>query len=161
MNCRIKAKVVINDPCRAISRLMRSVLFVRQFRPRVVNVKPFLPRRSAPFTSFPPKSVRLALGLLSVFQLVRPTTLVPTAATLTALTPSKQRQKVLTNTGIIVPGLSPSRRQTGCSLCSGGTSTNTRTTRNLRGLRRRLGKVNCRMSEREKSCRGKRLAISG
>lgn len=149
---RAKANVVIKDPKRAISRLMRSVLFVRRFHPRVVNVNPFLPRRSAPFTSYPPNDLARALALLSVFQLVRPRTLVPSAATLTDLAPSKHRGNVLTNTGMIVPGLSPMRRQGGCTLCSGGTSVNSRTTRKLHLLTRQLTTVNCRVSGDQKSC---------
>lgn len=154
MNCRAKANVVIKDPKRAARRLVRSVQFVRHFDPRVVNVNPFVPRPGAPFTKSPSKDVRRALQLLSVFQLVRPRTLVPTAATLTALTTSKHRQKVLTKTGMIVPGLSPRRMEKGCRLCGGGTSLNTRTTRKLTTLSRRLSTVDCEVIASEKSFKG-------
>lgn len=154
VNCRVKAKFVINTPFRAARGLTSSVLFLGRLGPRVIKVNPFVPRRSARFTSRPTKALRLALCLLKLVHLVLPGILLPTAATLNAVSPAKERRKVLTKTGIIVPGLSPARIHGSCLLCSGGVYANSRSTRYGGYLTRGVRSIKCRIIMSQKSSLG-------
>lgn len=152
VNCRANTKFVINSPFRAPRVLIESLGFVRGLDPRVYKVNPFMPRGTAGFGGRGRNSMDLILVLLSVVELLGPGVLLPTAATLNAISPLNQRGNVLRNTGIMVPGLSPIGREGSCSLCSGGVYAKSRTTRYVNYLTSGVGGVNCRVMASEKSC---------
>lgn len=156
LNCRINTNFVINSPFRARSVLTGRLVFLQGLHPSVINVKPFIPRGSAPFTSVPRNATRLALFVLSLVELALPCILLPTAATLNAVSPLNERGNVGTKTGILVPGLSPHNMEGGCVLCSGGVYANSRTTRYVRYLGHEVRAANYGVVASENSIRGPR-----
>lgn len=151
LKCRVNTKFVMNTPKRALRCLTRSLIFLGSLGPRVIKVKPFIPRRSAGFTRRPTKDISLALFLLSIVQVLLPRMLLPTAATLKALSPENERGNFRTNTGMMVPGLSPIGGHGRCRLCSGGVYANRRTTRYEKYLTEHIRSMNCRVIASHKS----------
>ncbi len=98
---------MVGSPYQTPETLARDLLFIRQFRPEMVGIGPFLPQSNTPFGGFPAGSVNLTLFLLSLIRIMLPDVLLPAATALGSAEEDGRIRGIMAGANVYMPNLSP------------------------------------------------------
>ena len=98
---------MVGSPGQKADHLARDLAFIRDFRPHMVGVGPFLPHKDTPFAKEPAGSVELTLYLLSIIRLLLPDVLLPATTALGTAAEDGQLRGLAAGANVIMPNLSP------------------------------------------------------
>lgn len=103
--------IMVGSPGQDVDQLIADILFIRQFRPEMIGIGPFLPHRDTPFANQSPGTLEQTLLLLSVFRLMHPAALIPSTTALATLSPSGRERGILAGANVVMPNLSPAKQR--------------------------------------------------
>ena len=98
---------MVGSPGQTPEDLVRDLRFLKEFRPHMVGIGPFLSHKDTPFREFPNGSGELTLFLLSLIRLLLPEVLLPATTALGTLMPGGREQGILHGANVVMPNLSP------------------------------------------------------
>lgn len=98
---------MVGSPYQNIHCLYEDLVFIRDFKPHMVGIGPFLPQRDTPFADKPAGSAEMTLKLISVLRLLDPTLLLPATTALGTSDPKGREKGILAGANVIMPNLSP------------------------------------------------------
>ena len=99
--------MMVGSPYQTLSHLVKDLRFLREFRPEMVGIGPFIPHHETEFADQPAGSVEMTLRLLSVIRLLLPDVLLPATTALGTADPFGREKGLLAGANVIMPNLSP------------------------------------------------------
>lgn len=99
--------MMIGSPYQTADTLAADLIFMKEFRPEMVGIGPFLPQSSTPFRNEPAGNVKLTLFLLSLIRLMLPDTLIPATTALESAEEDARISGILAGANVYMPNLSP------------------------------------------------------
>ncbi|MBO6134025.1 MAG: [FeFe] hydrogenase H-cluster radical SAM maturase HydE [Lachnospiraceae bacterium] len=111
--------MMVGSPGQSSRELIRDLHFIRDFKPHMVGIGPFIPHHDTPFASCPSGSVDMTLRLLAIIRLLLPKVLLPATTALRTLDPKGYEKGLLAGANVIMINLTPPEARIKYSLYDG------------------------------------------
>lgn len=98
---------MVGSPYQTADHLVSDLCFIRDFKPEMVGIGPFLPAAHTPFEGEPAGSSELTIKLLSMVRLMHPRVLLPATTALGSAERDGRERGILAGANVIMPNLSP------------------------------------------------------
>ena len=98
---------MVGSPCQTAECLAKDLKFIQEFSPHMCGIGPFISHKDTPFCDKNNGSVELALFLLSLIRLIKPTILLPATTALGTLCTDGREKGILSGANVVMPNLSP------------------------------------------------------
>jgi biotin synthase len=98
---------MVGSPGQTPELLAEDLLFIRDLKPHMVGIGPFIPHKDTPLASAPPGDVDETLFLLGILRLMDPTLLIPATTALGTLDGTGREKGVMAGANVIMPILTP------------------------------------------------------
>ena len=95
------------SPNQTLDHIIDDLLFIKELRPHMAGIGPFIPHSDTPFKNEKAGDVRLTLNILAVLRLMQPDLLIPATTALATLDPQGWELGILAGANVIMPNLSP------------------------------------------------------
>ena len=99
--------MMVGSPFQTLGNLADDLLFIREFKPEMVGIGPFLPQSDTPFGNEKAGSVELTLFLLSLVRLMMPSVLLPSTTALGSALEDGRIKGIMAGANVYMPNLSP------------------------------------------------------
>ena len=103
--------IMVGSPYQTSENIAEDLIFMREFKPQMIGIGPFIPQKDTPFGNMPAGSVKLTLFLLSIIRLMLPKVLLPATTALGTLGSENKTDGrisgLLCGANVIMPNLSP------------------------------------------------------
>ncbi|MDR1310074.1 MAG: [FeFe] hydrogenase H-cluster radical SAM maturase HydE [Deltaproteobacteria bacterium] len=98
---------MVGSPGQTTDCLVDDLLFIKEFRPHMVGIGPFIPHKDTPFAGREAGSLELTVFLLGILRLLDPKLLLPATTALGTISPTGREMGVMAGANVIMPNLSP------------------------------------------------------
>ena len=98
---------MVGSPFQTIGNVADEMLFMREFRPHMVGIGPFIPHHDTPFADKTGGSADLTIFLLGLIRLTLPYVLLPSTTALGTIHPKGRELGILAGANVVMPNLSP------------------------------------------------------
>lgn len=95
------------SPFQTTDCLVKDLRFIKEFRPQMVGMGPFIPHKDTPFKDENAGTFELTLYLLSIIRLLLPKVLLPATTALGTINPTGREQGINAGANVVMPNLSP------------------------------------------------------
>lgn len=155
MNCLHQLKEIgyqvgcgfmVGSPGQSAAHLVRDLRFIKQFRPHMVGIGPFLPHQDTPFRSQPAGTAELTLYLLSILRLLLPEVLLPATTALGTAAGDGRERGIAAGANVVMPNLSPVAVRKKYMLYDKKICTGEESAQCIHCLRRRMATVGCEIA---------------
>lgn len=99
--------MMIGSPFQTYETLADDLVFIRDFRPHMVGIGPFIPAHDTPFAAEKAGALEQTLFLLSIVRILLPEVLLPSTTALGTIHPRGRELGVLAGGNVCMPNLSP------------------------------------------------------
>ena len=100
--------MMVGSPYQTTEHLVKDLCFLRDFRPEMVGIGPFIPHHDTQFADREAGGVEMTLRLLSIIRLLLPDVLLPATTALGTIDPRGREKGILAGANVVMPNLSPS-----------------------------------------------------
>ncbi|MDR1745277.1 MAG: [FeFe] hydrogenase H-cluster radical SAM maturase HydE [Planctomycetota bacterium] len=139
------AGFMVGSPFQTAAALASDVLFLRELRPEMAGIGPFLPHGGTPFGGYPPGDVDLTLFMLSLVRLALPCALLPATTALGTARQDGLARGILSGANVVMPNLSPARARDRYVLYDGKARADRDIADNLSALRDEMAAIGRRI----------------
>ncbi|MHC1717540.1 MAG: [FeFe] hydrogenase H-cluster radical SAM maturase HydE [Acidaminococcaceae bacterium] len=98
---------MVGSPYQTIDNLIEDLLFIRDFKPQMIGIGPFIPHHDTPFHDKIAGTMELTLRLIATLRLMLPKALIPSTTALGTIAPDGREQGILAGANVVMPNLSP------------------------------------------------------
>ena len=98
---------MVGSPFQTVETIAEDMMFISDFKPKMLGIGPFIPHKDTPFADFDAGSVELTLFLLALSRILLPKVLLPATTALGTLDPRGREKAVLAGANVVMPNLSP------------------------------------------------------
>lgn len=98
---------MVGSPYQTSDNIITDLEFIRDFKPHMVGIGPFIPHHATPFADQPAGTLELTLYLLSIIRLMLPSVLLPATTALGTIHPRGRELGLLAGANVVMPNLSP------------------------------------------------------
>ena len=99
--------IMVGSPGQTPENLMRDLEFIRDFRPEMCGIGPFIPHHATPFADQRAGTLEQTLYLLSMIRLLVPDVLLPATTALGTIHPRGRELGIQAAANVVMPNLSP------------------------------------------------------
>ena len=110
------AGFMVGSPYQTAENLADDLLFIKDLRPQMCGIGPFVPHSDTCFRDVPHGSLRTTLILLSVLRLMNPNILLPATTALGTIDARGREKGILHGANVVMPNLSPQEHRRDYSL---------------------------------------------
>lgn len=107
MGYQVGCGFMVGSPYQTAEDLAADMLFIKQLRPHMVGIGPFIPQHDTPFRDKAAGTVRLTLFMLGLIRLTLPNVLLPATTALGTIDPMGREKGILAGANVVMPNLSP------------------------------------------------------
>ena len=100
--------MMVGSPFQKTSDLVEDLMFMKDFKPAMIGIGPFIPHHDTPFRDHPAGCAEDTLFLLSIIRLMHPKVLLPATTALGTVQGDGREQGVLAGANVVMPNISPS-----------------------------------------------------
>ncbi len=104
---QVGAGMMVGSPGQTAAQLVRDLRFLKDFRPHMAGIGPYLSHPDTPFAGCPDGSAALTLYLLSIVRLLLPQVLLPATTALATALPDGRERGILCGANVVMPNLTP------------------------------------------------------
>ncbi|KSV58638.1 [FeFe] hydrogenase H-cluster radical SAM maturase HydE [Acetivibrio ethanolgignens] len=104
---QVGAGFMVGSPGQAIEHLAEDLLFLKELKPQMVGIGPFIPHHDTRFAGEKAGSVEMTLFLLSIIRILLPKVLLPATTALGTLDPRGREKGLCAGANVVMPNLSP------------------------------------------------------
>ncbi|MDR2618882.1 MAG: [FeFe] hydrogenase H-cluster radical SAM maturase HydE [Treponema sp.] len=104
---QVGAGFMVGTPFQKPEHLLEDLCFIRELRPHMVGIGPFIPQKDTPFGAYPPGSLELTLRMVALARLILPSALIPATTALGTLSPQGREKGLMAGANVVMPNLSP------------------------------------------------------
>lgn len=108
--------IMVGSPQQTIEHMVEDLIFIRDFRPAMIGVGPFLPHSETPFAKEPKGSLELTLRFLALCRILCPDAMIPATTAMATLHPEGRVKAILGGCNVVMPNLSPTAHRKDYSL---------------------------------------------
>ena len=98
---------MVGSPYQTIDNLIEDLLFIRDFKPQMIGIGPFIPHHDTPFHDQVAGTMEQTLRLIAILRLMLPKALIPSTTALGTIAPDGREQGILAGANVVMPNLSP------------------------------------------------------
>ena len=98
---------MVGSPGQTTDCLVDDLMFIKEFRPHMVGIGPFIAHQDTPLAGRPSGTLELTVFLLGVIRLLLPEVLLPATTALGTISPTGRELGVLAGANVVMPNLSP------------------------------------------------------
>ena len=98
---------MVGSPHQTPEHIVEDLMFIKELKPHMVGVGPFIPHSDTPFKSEKAGDLRLTLNILAILRLMQPNLLLPSTTALGTLDPRGRELGILAGANVVMPNLSP------------------------------------------------------
>lgn len=99
---------MVGSPYQTIDSLYKDLQFIKELKPHMVGIGPFIPQKDTPFGGEKAGTLEMTLRLLSIIRLLEPSALLPATTALGTIHPQGRELGILSGANVVMPNLSPS-----------------------------------------------------
>ena len=99
--------MMVGSPYQTADHLVKDLRFLREFKPHMVGMGPFIPHHDTQFADCPAGTVDMTVRLLAMIRLLLPDVLLPATTALGTIDPIGREKGLLAGANVIMPNLSP------------------------------------------------------
>lgn len=116
---QVGAGFMVGSPGQTHATLLNDLHFIRDFRPEMCGIGPFIAAQHTPFAHEPNGSVEQTLRLLSLIRLLHPHVLLPATTALGTLNAFGRERGIQAGANVVMPNLSPTENRPKYSIYDG------------------------------------------
>ena len=98
---------MVGSPYQTYETLYKDLMFIKESRPHMVGIGPFIPHHDTPFRDEAAGTLEMTLKLLSIIRLIHPEVLLPATTALGTIHPQGREMGILAGANVVMPNLSP------------------------------------------------------
>jgi len=98
---------MVGSPNQTSDHLVDDLCFIKELKPHMVGIGPFIPHSDTPFKDKQAGDLHLTLNLLAILRLMQPNLLLPATTALGTVDPNGRELGVLAGANVVMPNLSP------------------------------------------------------
>lgn len=98
---------MVGSPYQTTENLVSDIKFLRELKPQMIGIGPFIRHEQTPFADFSSGSFLKTLRLLSILRLIFPKALIPSTTALGTIHPKGREMGILAGANVVMPNLSP------------------------------------------------------
>ena len=98
---------MVGSPYQTTENLAEDLLFIKEFKPHMVGIGPFIPHSETRFAKEAPGSLELTLVLIGILRLMLPKALIPATTALGTINSQGREKGILAGANVVMPNLSP------------------------------------------------------
>ena len=99
--------MMVGSPYQTAEHLVKDLRFLKEFRPHMVGMGPFIPHHDTQYADRPAGTVEMTVRLLAIIRLLLPDVLLPATTALGTIDPVGREKGLLAGANVIMPNLSP------------------------------------------------------
>lgn len=140
------AGFMVGSPYQSTENIADDLMFLKELKPHMVGIGPFIPHKDTPFAEFPRGDFKLTLLLLSIIRLMLKNVLLPSTTALATISPNGREMGILAGANVIMPNLSPVSARKKYTLYNNKICTGEEAAENLVQLEKRIKKIGYTLS---------------
>lgn len=133
--------MMVGSPGQTVDHLVEDLLFLRDFRPHMVGIGPFVPHHETPLAGSPAGSVDLTTRIYAIVRLMLPDALIPSTTALATISPNGRLQGLLAGANVVMPNLSPTDRRDQYALYDGKANSGAEAAEGIAALKAELDTI--------------------
>lgn len=99
--------IMVGSPYQTIEDIAEDILFIKDFKPHMIGLGPFIPHKDSIFKDFPHGSLNLTLKIIAILRLMLPNALIPATTALGTIDKNGREMGILAGANVVMPNLSP------------------------------------------------------
>ena len=99
--------MMVGSPYQTAEHLVKDLRFLKEFRPHMVGMGPFIPHHDTRYADCTAGTVEMTVRLLAIIRLLLPDVLLPATTALGTIDPVGREKGLLAGANVIMPNLSP------------------------------------------------------
>lgn len=103
--------MMIGSPYQTCENLADDMLFLKEFKPHMIGIGPFLPAKNTPFSKEKAGSLEQTLFVLSLVRIMLPNVLLPATTALGTLAKDGRQRAILSGANVMMPNISPAENR--------------------------------------------------
>lgn len=132
---------MVGSPYQTISNIAADIEFIKEFKPEMVGIGPFIPQKDTPFADREAGSCELTIFLLAIIRLVLPDVLLPATTALGTIDSFGREKGILAGANVVMPNLSPIDVREKYALYDNKISTGAESAECVKDLQERMEKI--------------------
>lgn len=145
--------IMVGSPFQTIDNIVNDLFFMKEFKPHMVGIGPFIPHHDTPFRDEPHGSEELTLKLLSIVRLMLPDVLLPATTALGTIDGNGREKGILAGANVVMPNLSPKDVRAKYLLYDNKISTGDEAAESKSNLEKRIRKIGYNLVVSRGDCR--------
>jgi biotin synthase len=98
---------MVGSPNQTLEHIVDDLMFIKELKPQMVGIGPFIPHSNTPFKNEKAGDLRLTLNILAILRLMQPSLLLPATTALGTLFEQGREFGILAGANVVMPNLSP------------------------------------------------------
>ena len=139
------AGFMVGSPGQTLSCLAEDLVFLKELKPEMVGIGPFIPHHDTVFKDETAGSVEMTLYLLSVVRILLPNVLLPATTALGTMDENGREKGLLCGANVVMPNLSPLRNRKQYELYDNKICTGDEAAESRGNLRKRVESIGLRI----------------
>ncbi len=136
---------MIGSPGQTLEHIVEDLAFIKELKPAMVGVGPFLPHSCTPFAREKSGDLQLTLRILAILRLMRPNLLLPATTALGTLCDKGREMGVMAGANVVMPNLSPMDVRKKYMLYDNKIATGSEAAENVADLKKRMLAAGCEL----------------
>ena len=101
------AGFMVGSPFQKPEHLLEDIRFLRELKPEMVGVGPFIPHNNTPFREKTAGSILLCLKMIAIVRVILPDALIPATTAMETIAPNGRELAMSAGANVIMPNISP------------------------------------------------------
>jgi len=98
---------MVGSPNQTMDHIVDDLLFIKELKPHMVGIGPFIPHSDTPFKDKKTGDLHLTLNILAILRLMQPNLLLPATTALGTIDSRGRELGILAGANVVMPNLSP------------------------------------------------------
>jgi biotin synthase len=98
---------MVGSPFQTTENMIADLRFLRELRPAMIGIGPYITHADTPFRNFPSGSAEMCLRLVAILRLMFPYALIPATTALGTIAPDGRERGLAAGANVVMPNLSP------------------------------------------------------
>lgn len=105
------AGIMVGSPYQTIENIAEDLIFLRDFKPHMIGIGPFMPQNQTLFKDFPAGELNQTVTVLALARILLPKVLLPATTALASVSEKGRELGLKSGCNVVMPNLSPSENR--------------------------------------------------